>query len=89
MIFCTYSGPHTGLDEAIPLGKYIGQFFTHIGFSIIDEMYILSEFHGSKEISTKGRMGDIRGNPSEGELKKIRLTVKNHALKLSLDCDKK
>ncbi len=27
LIFCTYSGPHTGLNEATPVTKYIGQFF--------------------------------------------------------------
>ena len=25
LIFCTYSGPHTGINEAIPAGKYAGQ----------------------------------------------------------------
>ena len=85
LIFCTYSGPHTGLDEAIPVGKYIGQFFAHIGFTIIDEMYILSEFHGSEERSTKGKMGDIRGKPTKKELEKIRLNIKNLALKLLTD----
>lgn len=28
LIFCTYSGPHTGLREATPVGKYIGQFLS-------------------------------------------------------------
>jgi hypothetical protein len=28
--------------------------------------------HGSKEVSTKGMMGDIRGKPSEEDLEKIR-----------------
>lgn len=89
LIFCTYSGPHTGLDEAIPVGKYMGQFFAHLGFSIINEMYILSEFHGSEERNTKSRMGDIRWNPTKGELAKIRLTVKNLTLKLLIDDSKK
>ena len=33
-VFCTYSGPHTGLGEAIPVGKYTGQLFEHIGFEM-------------------------------------------------------
>jgi len=37
LIFCTYSGPHTGLREATPVGKYVGQFFEHIGFTVLDE----------------------------------------------------
>ena len=27
LIFCTCSGPHTGIREAIPAGLYAGQFF--------------------------------------------------------------
>jgi len=37
LIFCTYSGPHTGLDEATPAGKYMRQFFEHIGFTVLGE----------------------------------------------------
>ena len=51
-------------------------------------MYILSEFHGSEERSTKGKMGDIRGKPTKKELEKIRLNIKNLALKLLTDCKK-
>ena len=79
LIFCTYSGPHTGLNEATPVGKYIGQFFEHIGFTVVDEWYVLSEFHGSEERSTKGRMGDIRGKPDEEDLKKIRMDAEKLA----------
>jgi flavodoxin len=82
LIFCTYSGPHTGLNEATPVGKYIGQFFEHLGFTVLDEWYILSEFHGSEERSTKGRMGDIRGKPDEDDLKKIRMKAKKLASQL-------
>jgi hypothetical protein len=31
-----------------------------------------SEFHGSEERSTMGRMGDIRGRPNQEDLEKIR-----------------
>ena len=72
LIFVTYSGPHTGTDEATPAGKYIGQFFDHLGFTILAEWYVLSEFHGSLENSTLGRMGDIRGKPTNAELQKIK-----------------
>jgi hypothetical protein len=48
------------------------QFFEHIGFTVLDEWYVLSEFHGSLENSTQGRMGDIRGKPKEEDLRKIR-----------------
>jgi flavodoxin len=72
LVFVTWSGPHTGMDEATPVGKDIGQYFEHIGFKVLDEWYILSEFHGSLENSTKGRMGDIRGKPTEEDLLKIK-----------------
>jgi hypothetical protein len=77
LIFCTYSGPHTGINEAIPAGKYAGQFFDHLGFTVLDEWYTLSEFHGSEANSTKGRMGDIRGRPNEEDLRKIKHDVGN------------
>jgi len=72
LIFVTYSGPHTGMDEATPAGKYMRQFFEHLGFTVLDEWYVLSEFHGSLENSTQGRMGDIRGKPTREELAKIK-----------------
>jgi flavodoxin I len=71
LIFVTYSGPHTGIHEAIPVGKDIRQYFEHLGFTIVDECYVLSEFHGSLEYSTQGRMGDIRGWPTAEQLKVI------------------
>jgi hypothetical protein len=75
LIFCTYSGVHTGINEAIPAGKYAGQFFEHLGFNLLDEWYILGEFHGKEENSTKGRMGDIRGRPNEVDLRKVKQDV--------------
>jgi len=80
LIFCTYSGPHTGINEAIPAGKYVGQFFEHLGFTVLDEWYVLGEYHGSEERSTKGRMGDIRGRPNEEDLRKVKQDV-SHLLK--------
>jgi len=72
LIFCTYSGPHTGINEAIPAGKYVGQFFDHLGFEVEGEWYIVGEFHNRPENSTQGRLGDIRGKPTPEELGKIR-----------------
>jgi hypothetical protein len=56
---------------AVPAGKYVGQFFEHLGFTVVDEWYVLSEFHGSEENSTLGRMGNIKGLPCEQDLKRI------------------
>jgi flavodoxin len=82
LVFVTYSGPHTGSDEATPAGKYMAQFFAHLGFNIIGEWYVLSEFCGNLENSTKGRMGDIRGKPTAEELLKIKDDTKALAAKL-------
>ena len=72
IVFVTYSGPHTGIDEATPVGKDIRQYFEHIGFNVIDEWYVLSEFHGSLENSTTGRLGDVRGKPTAEQLQVIK-----------------
>jgi hypothetical protein len=72
LIFCTYSGPHTGIREAIPAGLYAGQFFEHFGFTVLDEWYVVGEFHGWEEGSTKGKLGDIRGRPNKEDLLKVK-----------------
>ena len=72
LVFCTYAGVHTGISEAIPAGKYAGQFFDHLGFTVLDEWYVVGKFHGSEENSTKGRWGDIRERPTPEDLKKVK-----------------
>ncbi len=75
VVFCTYSGTHTGIREAIPAGLYAGQFFEHLGFTVRGEWYVVGEFHGSEEASTMGRLGDIRGRPNEDDLRRVRQDV--------------
>ena len=72
LIFCTYSGPHTGIREATPAGEYAGQFFEHLGIPVLGEWYIVGEFHGDEEASTRGCLGDIRGRPTEEDLRRVR-----------------
>jgi multimeric flavodoxin WrbA len=72
LIVCTYSGPHTGIREAIPAGAYAGQFFEHLGIPVVDEWYVVGEFHGREDASTQGRLGDIRGRPNAEDLDRIR-----------------
>jgi hypothetical protein len=79
LIFITYSGPHCGITEALPVGKYVRQFFEHLSFNILDEWYEVGEFHGWEHGSKKGIMGDITGRPNDDdlalvELKTIQLT---------------
>jgi flavodoxin len=73
--FVTYSGPHTGIDEATPAGKYLGQFFAHLGFEVVAEWYVVGEFHKSLENSTKGVLGDIRGRPNQQDLAEVESNV--------------
>jgi flavodoxin len=72
LVFCTYSGPHTGIDEATPAGKTMRQYFEHFGFNVVGEWYIVSEFHGREDMSTLGKLGDIRGKPTADDLEKIK-----------------
>jgi hypothetical protein len=71
VVFVTYSGPHTGIAEAIPVGKYLGQFLAHLGFAVLDEWYVVGEFHGNEEYSTRGCLGDIRGRPNDDDLARV------------------
>ncbi len=82
LIFCTYSGVHTGINEALPAGKYAGQFFEHLGFTVLDEWYIPGEFHGSEVNSTKGRLGDVRGKPNAEDLAKVKRDAVNLARRM-------
>jgi flavodoxin len=75
VVFCTYSGPHTGIDEATPVGKYMGQFFAHIGYQVAAELYVVGEFHGNEVNSTMGRLGNIKGRPDSDDLAKVREDV--------------
>lgn len=72
VVFCTYSSPFTGIESALPCIKYMAQFFKHIGFEIAGEWYVIGEFHGNEERSTKGKLGDIRGRPDQTDLEEVR-----------------
>jgi flavodoxin len=77
LIFITYSGPHCGINEALPTGKYMRQFFEHLGFNIIGEWYEVGEFHGWEQGSKIGRLGDIRGKPNIEDLTQIEEKTKS------------
>jgi flavodoxin len=72
LVFCTYSGPHTGINEATPAGKIMRQYFEHFGFKILGEWYVVGEFHGREDMSTLGKLGDIKGKPTLDDLAKIK-----------------
>jgi hypothetical protein len=71
VIFCTYSGPHTGINEVVPVGEYLGQLFEHLGFRVAGKWYTVGEFHKRLDMSTQGRLGDIRGRPNDADLQQV------------------
>jgi flavodoxin len=72
VVYCTYGGAHTGINEAIPAVKFMGQLFDHLGFEIVSEWYVVGEYQGKyKDHSVGGRLGDITGRPHEADLKDV------------------
>ena len=78
VVYCTYGGAHTGINEAIPAVKYMGQLFDHLGYTIMAEWYTVGEYKTEKlrGHSVAGRLGDIRGRPNEEDLRDIAARVK-------------
>ena len=78
VVYCTYGGAHTGMNEAIPAVKYMGQLFDHLGFSILAEWYVVGEYMTKKleSHSVGGRLGDIRGRPNQADLLEVAEKVK-------------
>jgi hypothetical protein len=78
VVYCTYGGVHTGINEAIPAVKYMGQLFDHLGYTIVAEWYVIGEYHTEpmRNHSVSGRLGDIRGRPNEEDLRDVAERVK-------------
>jgi flavodoxin len=85
VIFSTYSGPHTGIHEAIPAIKYMEQFFEHLGFFIIEPITVVGSFRAEKldgkfgrkkeqweKMNKLGRLGDITGRPNDNDLSEVK-----------------
>lgn len=68
VVFCTFSGIHTGRNEGTTAGEYMGQFLEHLGFFVLDKWYVPGKFQGWEEGSEKGLLGDIRQRPDESDL---------------------
>ena len=78
VIYCTYGGTHTGVNEAVPAVKYMGQLFDHLGFDILDEWYFAGEYHPEKmkHMTKTGRLGDITGKPDAHDLEDVEQKVR-------------
>jgi len=68
--FVTYAGPHTGIEEATPVGGVISQTFRHLGYDVRGVWYTVGAFHDRSDplLNLYGRLGDIRGRPNEHDL---------------------
>ncbi len=74
VVYCTFGGAHTGVNEALPAGKYLGQLFDHLGFEIVAEWYFVGQYPSEgrlKDMSILGRLGNIMGRPSDADLEDI------------------
>jgi len=72
IVYCTYGGGHTGVNEAVPTAKYLGQLLEHLGFQVLAEWYLVGEYHGKFQwFNTLGKLGDISGRPNEADLRQM------------------
>lgn len=78
VVYCTYGGVHTGINEAIPAVKLMGQLYDHLGYTIVGEWYVVGEYKPDRlrDNSISGRLGDIRGRPNKEDLKDVAEKVK-------------
>ena len=66
VMYSTYGGGHTGVNEAIPMLKYAGQFFEHEGIRVIDEWAFRGSFPEADEsYNARGRTGIVYERPNE------------------------
>ena len=73
VVFCTYGGGHTGVDEAVPFLKYMGQVFAHHGVRVVEEWPVAGEFKGVKDpdYNASGRLGSVVGRPDQRDLDEV------------------
>lgn len=73
VVFTTYAGTHCGLQEALPVTKWLSAFFGHIGYLVLDEWHFLGELHGDRP---EGRMGVVSGRPSGQDVEEVKGRVR-------------
>lgn len=72
VVYCSFGGAHTGINEAVPAVKYMGQLLDHLGYEILSEWYFSGEYHGRlAPYSISGRMGNIAGRPNSADLQDV------------------
>jgi hypothetical protein len=71
VVYCTYGGAHTGVNEAVPAVKFMGQLFDHLGFEIVAEWYYIGAYPAQgrmKDFTASDRLGNIAGRPNDADL---------------------
>ena len=78
VVYCTYGGAHTGVNEAVPAVKYMAQLFDHLGFDILAEWYFVGAYVPEKfsDFNRIGRLGAIEGRPHADDLEAVAEFVK-------------
>jgi hypothetical protein len=66
--FCTYAGPHTGINEALPMTMWLRSFLEHLGYMVLHQWHIVGQFHKETDLNTQGRLGNILGRPNDQDL---------------------
>ena len=66
--FCTYAGPHIGVNEALPMTMWLSSFLEHLGYTVFDKWHFVGQFHKETDMNTHGRLGNILGRPDEKDL---------------------
>lgn len=85
VVFCTYGGGHTGINEAVPCLKYMGQFLEHEGIRVVDEWAVLGSFpEADQAYNETGRSGIIVNRPNEHDLDDVAGKVRGLLKRMSL-----
>jgi hypothetical protein len=82
--FCTYTGTHIGVHEAVPVTKWIRSFLMHLGFTVLDEWHVPGEFVNNEKASKGSRLGNVTGRPNENDLRDIEQRVRGVIRALTL-----
>ncbi len=74
--FCTYGGPHIGVNEALPMTMWLRSFLEHLGFTVFDQWHIIGQFHKETDMNINGRLGNILGRPNDTDLLEVKSRTK-------------
>lgn len=78
--FGTFSGPHIGVKEAIPMTMWLNSFLEHLGYTVLNQLHVVGKRNNPPknwpEINKNGRLGDIEDRPNKADLLSIENKVR-------------